>query len=903
MPERKRRSSPKRITRRDFGRMLGVAIAAPALASGVLLGKRELEPRARMNPRYSRKDLYPGRQIRTFTGSHLKEIAFPLGGIGTGNISLGGRGNLRDWEIFNRPAKGRNLPYTFFAIWAKPHGGKGIARVLEAQKLPPSGAPFGLPTGEVSGLPRLQQAQFRGEYPFAWIEFKDAALPVEVRLEAFTPFIPLNSKDSSIPTAVFRWQVKNRTREKLDTTLAFSLANPVGIAKEGENPGNCFGKYFGGNTNEFRDEAIFRGLMMTSTKYPDRDIRFGSVALVTTHVDVTYTTHWARAGWWDDIQQFWDDFSEDGKLDPLPDEGPTPDGRTDVGSLGLRSTLKPSEAVEFPFVLTWHFPNRVNYWDSEPEVKDKPLRNYYASVWSDAWDVARYVIENFERLQHDTRRFHDALFSSTVPGYVLDAVSSQASIVATNTCLRTEDGNFFAFEGCGDEGGCCPMNCTHVWNYEQAVAHLFPDLERSMRRTDFRVNTDAKGDMAFRTKLPLLLTRWQFRPAADGQMGTVMKLYREWRFSGDEKFLEELWPDAKRALEFAWAYWDKDRDGVMEEEQHNTYDIEFHGWSTMTSGFYLGALRAAEEIARHLGDEASAQRYREFFEKGKAKLEAELFNGEYYIQKYDPEKAKRYQYGAGCLSDQLLGQWFATVVGLGDLLNPDHVRKALRSIYKYNWRTDLAEHANVQRVYALNDEKGLLLCSWPRGGRPQFPFPYSDEVWTGVEYQVASHLIYEGFVDEGLSVVRGVRDRYDGERRNPWNEVECGNHYARAMASWAVLLALSGYQWDGVTRKLRFSPRTNASRFRCFFSTGSGWGVYEQRKNGKRFRASIRQEYGNEMLELLELATALPKGGKVEVLKNNQEVEAIIESGAPLLHIRFPSAIALVADDELVVVM
>ncbi|MGA9364262.1 MAG: GH116 family glycosyl-hydrolase [Bacteroidota bacterium] len=851
--------------------------------------------------RYAAKDLFTSSHVRTFTGNSLNEIAFPLGGIGAGNFSLGGRGNLRDWEIFNRPAKGRTLPYTFFAIWAKREGGEPVARVLEAQRRPPYGPGFGLPTGEVSGLPRLKEARFRGEYPFAWIDFVDDDLPLDVSLEAFTPFIPHNSKDSSIPAAIVRWRVKNRTRKPVQGTLVFSMLNPIGVAKEGEKPGNCFGNYFGSNLNQFVDESEMRGLVMSGKKHPSDDIRFGSVALVTTHEDITYTTHWVRTGWWDDIQQFWDDFSDDGLLKPLPDEGPTPDGRTDVGSLGLRFHLKPGETTELPFILTWHFPNRVNYWDSEPEVKGKPLKNYYASLWPDALAVAKYVVENLSALERDTRRFHGTLFSSTLPGYVLDAVSSQASIVATNTCLRTDDGSFFAFEGCADEGGCCPMNCTHVWNYEQAVAHLFPDLERSMRKTDFKVNTDEKGDMAFRTKLPVLLVRWKFRPAADGQMGTVMKLYREWKFSGDREFLEELWPEAKRALEYAWEYWDKDRNGILEGEQHNTYDIEFLGWTTMTSGFYLGALKAGGEMARYLGDAESAERYRDIFEKGKRKVEEELFNGEFYFQKYDPEKAKRYQYGEGCLSDQVLGQWFATVAGVGYLLDPAHIRKALGSIFKYNWRTDFSDHANVQRVYALNDEKGLVLCSWPKGGRPSLPFPYSDEVWTGIEYQVASHLIYEGFVKEGLSIVHGVRDRYNGERRNPWNEVECGNHYARAMASWAVLLALSGFRWDGVAGHIEFTPRVNEKSFRSFYSTGGGWGQFRQRMVGQKLVAAFSQQYGSQTIKSIALAGSSRGPKRVMVTKNGQAVANTLESDGEKIKIEFSSGVTLNAGDKLII--
>jgi uncharacterized protein (DUF608 family) len=777
---------------------------------------------------YSHSELFTDNKQRSFSGKALTEVAFPLGGIGAGNVSLGGRGQLRDWEIFNRPAKGRTLPYTFFSIWARPEGGQAVARVLEARRTPPYSAAFGLSTGEVAGLPRLADAQFRGEYPFAWIDFIDDVLPLNVSLEAFTPFIPLDSKNSSIPTAIFRWKVKNPTSRTVKGTIAFSLLNPIGIEKNGQNPGNCYADYFGQNLNQSLEDKGFRGLLMTSKKYSADTVQFGSLSLVTTHDDVNYAIHWERVGWWDDIQKFWDDFKRDGRVEQPTGDAPSPQGRTDVGSLGLVFSLKPGESKDLIFVLTWYFPNRVNYWDPEPEVKGKLLKNWYGTQWSDAWDVARYVMVNFEYLEGKTRLFHDKLFSSTLPGYVLDAVSSQASIMATTTGLRLSDDKFYAFEGCGNESGCCPMNCTHVWNYEQAVAHLYPDLERTMRMTDFGVNTDSSGKMVFRTKVPTGLVVWQFRPAADGQMGTVMKLFREWKLSGDEGFLKALWPAAKRAVEFAWDHWDKDKDGVMEDEQHNTYDIEFFGLNTMTSSFYLGALRAAEEMAQYLGDEKTAKKYRAIYEKGKAKIEKELFNGEFYIQKYDASKAPRYQYGAGCLADQLLGQWFGKVVGLGYLLEPEHVKQALSSVFRYNWLTDLSAHENVQRVYALNDEKGLILCSWPRGGRPALPFPYSDEVWTGIEYQVAAHLIYEGFVSEGLSIVRGVRERYDGERRNPWNEVECGNHYARAMSSWSVLLALSGYQYDAVAQNLSFAPCVSEEDFCSFFSTGSGWGTFRQ---------------------------------------------------------------------------
>ena len=374
-----------------------------------------------------------------------------------------------------------------------------------------------------------------------------------------------------------------------------------------------------------------------------------------------------------------------------------------------------------------------------------------------------------------------------------------------------------------------------------------------MREVEFLYNTDETGKMSFRTILPLGTGRWGFKPAADGQMGSIMRLYREWKFSGDDEFLKKLWHKVKKALEFAWIEWDKDRDGVMEGEQHNTYDIEFYGPNTMTGLFYLGALKASSEMAEYLGEKEKSGEYLELFQKGSKRIVEELFNGEYFIQKYDRSKGYKYQYGDGCLSDQLLGEWLSATIGLGDLIPEEYTKKALKAIFNYNWKDNLSDHSNCQRTYALNDEKGLILCTWPRGNREKFPFPYSDEVWTGFEYQVASHLIYEGFIKEGLTIVRALRERFDGLKRNPWDEPECGHHYARAMASWALLLALSGYEYDGRNFAVSFKPRLNLSNFRCFFSTDSGWGIFTQKISQKSFKAFIENSYGKVKIKEIRL--------------------------------------------------
>ena len=849
---------------------------------------------------FEAEELYTVGRPPIYEGERLREIAFPLGGIGTGCVSLSGRGELVDWEIFNRPNKGFILPYSFFILWAEAEGQTPLTRVLQAPPMPPfsgqgrgnyHGLGFGVMRENGSGLPHMRSARFRGEFPFAEVEFQDPKLPLAVTLEAYSPFIPLNADDSGLPIAVLRFHLRNRGERAVRVSLAGSLFNPIGY----RGAGPLVSEHLGQNVNEYVDQGDVRGLYLTSQKYPPDSPVFGSMALTTTWREVSCQTHWLRAGWFDALHEFWDVFSAHGAL---PDHryGPSEEGKSDVGTLALRATLQAGESVTLPFFLTWYFPNFIKYWQGVGEkcaCEERPVwRNYYASLWRDALDVARYYALNEERLYRQTRDFHDALFASTLPPYVLDAISSQASILHSPTVLRLEDGTFYGFEGCHAESGCCEGNCTHVWNYAQTVAFLFPSLERSLRDADYTYNMREDGRMCFRLQLPLGSPLWEFHAAADGQLGGVLKVYRDWLLCGDDEWLRKLWPKVKKALEYAWIDWDPDQDGVIEGVQHNTYDIEFHGPNTMIGSFYLGALRAAEEMAQHLGDSEAMVTYCRVYESGRTRMERELFNGEYYIQKYDPAKALKYQYGQGCLSDQMIGQWFAHIVGLGYLFEPDHVRSALKAIFEHNWRTDFWEHPNPQRIYALNDEQGLLLCSWPRGGRPAFPFPYSDEVWCGIEYQVASHLIYEGFVEEGLAIVKGVRARHDGYRRNPWNEFECGSHYARSLASWAVLTALSGYRFDLPHKTLGFAPRLRADDWRSFWSVGTGWGTYSQRLGEDGGEATLNVIYGALELETL-LIGGIMKRAKVVATRDEQVLEATAWPREGWLSVRFAQPVCL----------
>jgi non-lysosomal glucosylceramidase len=427
----------------------------------------------------------------------------------------------------------------------------------------------------------------------------------------------------------------------------------------------------------------------------------------------------------------------------------------------------------------------------------------------------------------------------TLPEVVKEAALFNLSTLRSQTVFRIKSGHMMGWEGCMDVNGSCAGSCTHVWNYEQATAFLFGDLAKTMRDVEFNFATRKDGGMAFRAALPLI-TNQTGGTAADGQMGTVMKMYRDWQLSGDTEFLKKSWPNVKNALSFAWLEnsWDANADGVMEGSQHNTMDVNYSGPNPQMQFWYLGALKAAEKMAVALNDIEFAGKCAKIYQSGSKWTDENLFNGEYYehmvldpktkeiITDYSSPNMPSYQLAKGCLVDQLVGQYMAHICGLGYLAPEEHIKTTLQSILKYNYRESMAGHFNNMRSYALGNESALLMASWPKG-RPKVPFPYFSEVMTGFEYTAAVGMIYEGMEQEGLEVIRNIRARYDGAKRSPFNEAECGHHYARAMASWASVIALSGFQYSAIDKSMTFTSTPGT----YFWSNGSAWGTCKVSEN------------------------------------------------------------------------
>ena len=799
-----------------------------------------------------------------YRGERRRYVAFPLGGIGTGSVSLTGGGRFVDWSIRNRPDINQFNGYTHFAIKAERDGRLLDARVLNGPyDGNPTGSPatrkfdgygFGANRDTLAGVPHFADAVFTGRFPAAEIAFEDERFPGTVTLSAFSPFIPHEDRDSSMPVAAVTIEVENTTDLPLDYTIAGTLGN-LGCDS---------------GVHRFVQRDGISALHLTSADEDRPPEQRGDLAILTDAEDVDHVNYHFRGQWFDSLSVYWREFARAGRLPQRhydrPRDSQNMFHQPEHATLAAHVTLAPGERRSVRFAIAWNYPVGSIYWfgrrgpGSPPSEGPVPTwTNYYATQWPDALASGSEAFRRWDSLEGRTTAFRDSLFGSTLPPEIIDAVQGTLGVLRSATVIRLEGGEVWGWEGQHEHEGSCEGSCTHVWNYQQALPHLFPALERTLRETEFAYNQLPNGGLTFRQRLPLGSGFDVIGPCADGHFGAVIKAYREWKNAGDENWLRGRWPAIRRALEYAWSAenpdrWDPEKTGVLWGRQHHTLDMELFGPNSWLTSLYLAALKAGALMADAMAERDFGDEMRVMARRGGDYVDRELFNGRWYAQKLDLKDKStveafdegraagvltqsfmdaywsdehgelKYQIGGGCLTDQILGQWHADLAGLGDLFDPAAVRTALASVFRENFRPTLRDHFNPCRVYAYEGEGGLLLCSYPVGTQvPAVPAPYAEEVWTGLEYMMASHLILRGLVDEGLAIVRTARARHDGSNRNPWNEIECGSYYARSLSSYALLNAFTGLSFDARTHEIGFRP-ARMGNATYFWSAGRGWG-------------------------------------------------------------------------------
>lgn len=557
-----------------------------------------------------------------------------------------------------------------------------------------------------------------------------------------------------------------------------------------------------------------------------------------------------------------------------------------VGGLFAGFSLAPGESRTVDFAITWYFPD-YNETDAAPgqflKTKDfRNLRRHYAPWFKSAGEVANYLATNKERLLGGTREWNRTWYESTLPHWLLDRTFIGLDCVASQMFHWFDSGRPYGWEGVD----CCPGTCTHVWHYAQALGRVFPELERA-----FREDVDFKPGVGFHPSSGLISDRGDFHSheATDGQAGTILRAYREHLMSKDDAFLRRLWPNIRKAIEFLMAK-DPDANGLIEGAQPHTLDAAWFGPMGWISGLYLGALQAGAAMAVEMSDDAFATKCRDLVANGSKNIVSELFNGEYFIHKADP-KRRALQSGKGCHIDQVLGQAWAHQVGLDRVIPSEETVSALGSLWRYNFAPDAGQYAidhveieKAFRWYAMPGEAGLLMCTWPKGGakaaipgdqvRPKDnperwtgPGGYFNECMNGFEYQVAAHMVYEGkpgdpLVEKGLAITRAIHERYGAAKRNPYNEIECGDHYARSMASYGIFLAVCGFDYHGPKGRIGFAPRLSPSNFKAPFTTAEGWGTFAQKRDGSGQTGSLELKHG--LLNLAELSFVVAEGANVK---------------------------------------
>ena len=791
--------------------------------------------------------------MAVYQGEQLNEIIFPLGGIGSGSIGLAGNGRFTDWEIFNHPFKGSTNGYTHFAVRAVGKDGKVYSKILQGDLTKDfmgqfgagkyktddySGYGFG-PSGKtMAGFPHFGHLSFKGEFPIAELTFEDENFPGVIKLTAFNPFIPLDEDNSSIPAAFFKIEIENHTGEDYSYMVSLSVTNP-----------------FEGSENKTVSAGKCKGLFMNGSIKDKTDKDYGDMTVLTDGENTHIQKYWYRGGWQDSVTTYANELFSDGQFKDRHYDTP---GSEDTGTVSCQSNVPDGETFSVKFVISWNIPNCYNYWSpcKDDKGKDMTWQNYYAVLFENSEKSAEYALTHFTALYEKTLLFKDTLFGTTIDQTVKEAVSATISVLKSATVLRLPDGSFYGWEGTKQSTGSCEGTCTHVWNYNYALPFLFPKLEQSIHKLNYQYNLFEDGHMRFRLQLPLGREGGRDIPCVDGQMGEIMNVYREWKLGAGDEWLKSIWPKVKKSLKYAWYQespykWDVNRDGVLEGRQHHTLDMELFGPSSWLQGFYLGALKAAAEIAEYLGEHEEAKEYRNIYESGKNWTEKNLFNGSFYIQKTDicdksiltefdaehywNEEAGqiKYQIASGCEIDQICAQWHADIMGLGDIYDPENRKKALQALYQYNFKKSMREFVNPWRIFALNDESGTIMCSYPEGvQKPAVPVPYCEETMHGFEYEFAGLLMSHGEIEKGLEVVRSVRDRYNGKTRNPWCEIECGGNYARSMASYALIPILSGFEFDLPKKLIGFNPAVHSSHFSTIWSTATAWGKAETCEDG-----------------------------------------------------------------------
>jgi non-lysosomal glucosylceramidase len=873
----------KNIKRRDFLKntgalTAGLLVSRTSVFAGTAKYSLPIHLDKKLDPEWVRS-LYKRGIVTTYLKSknELPYIGMPVGGINCGTVYLGGDGRLWLWDIFNKNQEGIEPKVVEWSV---------DAQIPMVKIRPRDGACYVRPSTDIRPLEQgfaikikyqgniiikrfhqddWDEIRFEATYPVATIYYLDAKLPLEIKLTAFSPFIPLDEDSSNTPVTIQSFELKNTGTTAIEVEIAGWLENAV-------NKFSATAGVDGKRINKVISKTDHVSVFATfdpqdKTKFIDAGDT-GSMCL-------TYIGKNAAG-----ISSFKLPFSAVSFTSKNTDESIVNADQKLIAGIVSSQQILSGKTIKKEFAISWHFPNVGKRID----ISDARTGHYYLNKFVNALAVADHVASRFAYLTAQTKLWNETWCDSSLPHWFMERTFLNISALATTTSHRFKTGRSWAWEGVG----ACEGNCTHVWQYAQAISRIFPAIERDNRqRVDLGIALQEDGGIWFRAE-------YDKRPAIDGQAGRVLGCLREHQMSADNTFLKNNWTHIKKATQFIINQ-DRNGDGMTDTPLENTLDAVWDGEIAWIVGLCIAAVKACGVMAAEMNDTAFAAQCKEYVVKGAKNMDDLLFNGEYYIHRPDAVKGRK---GIGsyntCHIDQVMGQSWAWQVGLGRINDKEKTLAALRALWKYNFTTDVGPYIKKHtggRPYALPGEGGMIMNTNPKNE----PKPYGEDVtWqagyfnecmTGFEHQVASHLMAEGLTDEALILTRTVHDRYHAFKRNPFNEIECSDHYGRAMASYGTFITACGFEYHGPNGFIRFAPKWDKDNFKTPFTAAQGWGTYTQKKTGNKQEHGLELKYGSLQLQIISLEKMDNRQvGGVLVTIGNQKIPANFQKdGASIL--------------------
>lgn len=836
------------------------------------------------------------------TRNELAFIGMPVGGLHAGTVYMGGDGRLWLWQIYNESEEGKNEgidPKT--VLWEDGTSTRRIRSrdgasyvepaIAENKRRLDQGFALRITYRGRTIVKELNEkdwdeVSFEAKYPVATVKYISRSLPVEVTLRGYSPFIPLDAERSSLPATILRVSVRNKSEEPMQVSVLGWMENAAGKVSAKEGSGT---KINVARRHQNRTELHYE--LLPKDESFKQAIDFGTTALAVMNAHAKPLAGYSS--WPVDSSSF-----------DLPDveNNQTDASEKSTGALVVSDTIKPRAVLQEDFIIAWHF-NNPNPKMREL-VKDAQGGYYYGKRFRNAGEVAAYVAENFKSLTRDTELWHQTWNDTSLPHWFMERTFVNIGTLATANTYRFASGRFWGWEGVG----ACAGTCTHVYQYAQAIARIFPELERRLR-----AEVDLGAGFVKDTGAIIFRAENESRPAIDGQAGTILRFYREHQMSPDATFLSQNWPGIRKAVEFMLAQ-DKNGDGMTDTPMENTLDAVWEGEIAWIVGLCIAAARAAQAMAEEVGDGEMAGICSEYVSKGRANMEQHLYNGEYFIHRPDAVQGRK-KLGSynTCHIDQVYGQSWAHQVGLPRVVDRTKTLSALKALWKYNFTSDVGPYIKTHlggRPYAVAGEGGMVMNTNPLNEKKPFgedvtwQLGYFHECMSGFEHQVAAHMMAEGMVEEALVLTRFIHDRYHGARRNPYNEIECSDHYARAMASYGTFITACGFEYHGPKGTIQFAPRWNKENFRAPFTVAEGWGTYSQKVNGDRQEHRLALKYGSLRLRQCRFEMAGKRSlSSISVMLGEQKIPATFDRQDGMVSVRFHRELTFQEGQQLLIVL